>query len=68
MSTSRLEFCVPVVRWAYDLKSQRCCKGKGEDGCMESISKSWQAVTQTEAAGVLVLAWRPFSRNKFKMS
>lgn len=31
MSVSRLEFCVPFVRWAYafDLKSQRCCKGNG---------------------------------------
>lgn len=57
--------CCKVGLWS---EVSKMLQREWEDGCMESISKSWQAVTQTEAAGVLVLAWRPFSRNKFKMS
>lgn len=49
------------VSYAFDFKLQSFQKGAQEDGFMESVSKSWQAVTQkVRTQQALVLAQKAF--------
>lgn len=66
MSASRLEFCVPFIRGAYnfDLKSQRCCKGNERMAAWRASVRAGRCGTEAETAAVLVSAQRPFREQR----